>query len=184
MPIATRTFRVFVSSTFEDLIEERNALQREVFPALSQLCEAHGARFQAIDLRWGVRDEAVLGQRMIEICLAEIERCQRTRIKPNFIVLLGDRYGVPPLPARIQEGEFATVFSRISGEKNRTLLERWYQRDENALPPEYLLRARTGEFVDEERWKQDEGPLRDALMEGARAAGLTRDKLLKYEGSA
>ena len=101
MPIATRTFRVFVSSTFEDLVEERNALQREVFPKMSEVCEAHGARFQAIDLRWGVRDEAVLGQQMMEICLAEIERCQRTGIKPNFIVLLGDRYGRPPLPARI-----------------------------------------------------------------------------------
>src|SRR5579862_1911152 len=84
MPIASRTFRVFVSSTFEDLIDERNALQRDVFPRLSRLCEAHGSRFQAIDLRWGVRDEAVLGQRMMEICLGEIERCKRTGIKPNF----------------------------------------------------------------------------------------------------
>jgi hypothetical protein len=99
MPVATRTFRVFVSSTFEDLKEERNALQREVFPKLRTLCEQHGARFQAIDLRWGVRDEAALDQKTMEICLREIERCQRTGIKPNFIVLLGQRYGWRPLPA-------------------------------------------------------------------------------------
>jgi NACHT domain- and WD repeat-containing protein len=91
MPIATRTFRVFVSSTFDDLKEERNALQKDVFPKLQELCASHGARFQAIDLRWGVRDEAALDQRTMEICLAEIERCQKTGIKPNFIVLLGDR---------------------------------------------------------------------------------------------
>jgi hypothetical protein len=91
MPIATRTFRVLVSSTFEDLIEERKALQREVFPALRQLCKTHGARFQAIDLHLGVRNEAVLGQKMMELCLAEIDQTQRTRIKPNFIVLLGAR---------------------------------------------------------------------------------------------
>ena len=97
MPIATRTFRVFVSSTFEDLKEERDALQREVFPKLRKLCEQHGARFQAIDLRWGVRDEAALDQQTMEICLREIERCQRTGVKPNFIVLLGDRYGWRPL---------------------------------------------------------------------------------------
>ena len=59
MPVATRTFRVFVSSTFEDLKEERNALQRDVFPVLSKLCQSHGARFQAIDLRWGVREKPV-----------------------------------------------------------------------------------------------------------------------------
>ena len=63
MPIATRTFRVFVSSTFEDMKEERDALQRDVFPKLRKLCEQHGARFQAIDLRWGVRDEAALDQK-------------------------------------------------------------------------------------------------------------------------
>jgi hypothetical protein len=93
MPTATRTFRVFVSSTFEDLQAERDVLQRDVFPKLRKLCEENGARFQAIDLRWGVRDEAALDQQTMEICVREIERCQQTGIKPNFIVLLGDRYG-------------------------------------------------------------------------------------------
>src|SRR5260370_30584617 len=130
MPTITRTFRVFVSSTFEDLIEERNALQREVFPRLSKVCEAHGARFQAVDLRWGVRDEAVLGQRMIEICLAEIERCQRTGIKPNFIVLLGDRYGKPPLPARIQATEFGAGLARAR-DPDLGVIEDWVERSEN-----------------------------------------------------
>ena len=184
MPIATRTFRVFVSSTFEDLVEERNALQREVFPKLSKVCEDHGARFQAIDLRWGVRDEAVLGQQMMEICLAEIERCQRTGIKPNFIVLLGDRYGRPPLPARIPAQEFETVVSRIGSAEDRVLVENWYQRDDNAVPAEYLLKPRTGDFMHANRWIEVEHPLREALREAARAAGLSNEALLKYEGSA
>ena len=98
MLITTRTFRVFVSSTFEDLKAERDALQRDVFPKLRKLCEENGARFQAIDLRWSVRDEAALAQQTMEICLREIERCQQTGIKPNFIVLLGDCYGWRPLP--------------------------------------------------------------------------------------
>jgi len=38
MPQAARTFRIFVSSTFEDLKEERNALQERVFPELKALC--------------------------------------------------------------------------------------------------------------------------------------------------
>ena len=36
------------------------------------------ARFQAIDLHWGVRDEAGPDQQTLGICLREIERCQRT----------------------------------------------------------------------------------------------------------
>jgi len=59
-----RSFRVFVSSTFDDLVAERDTLQRGIrtehgvepgaFQRLRQLCEARGAGFQPIDLRWGV----------------------------------------------------------------------------------------------------------------------------------
>lgn len=64
MTQATRTFRIFVSSTFppslelrrtgRDMQEERNALQKYVFPRLRELCARHACRFQAIDLRWGL----------------------------------------------------------------------------------------------------------------------------------
>jgi len=57
MPTATRTFRVFVSSRFEDLKEERDALQRDVFPKLEQLCLERGARFRVIS-RCGREDAA------------------------------------------------------------------------------------------------------------------------------
>jgi hypothetical protein len=124
MPTATRTFRVFVSSTFEDLKAERDALQRDVFPRLRKLCEENNARFQAIDLRWGVRDEAALDQQTMEICLREIERCQETGIKPNFIVLLGERYGWRPLPARIEAGEFEKVRDGVTDADMRVLLVR------------------------------------------------------------
>lgn len=52
MAQSSRTFRIFVSSTFSDLKAERNALQEKVFPRLRDLATAHGCRFQAIDLRW------------------------------------------------------------------------------------------------------------------------------------
>ena len=49
-----------------------------------------GARFQAIDLRWGVTTEAQMDQQAMNICLREIERCQQLSPRPNFIVLLGN----------------------------------------------------------------------------------------------
>ena len=184
MPVTTRTFRVFVSSTFEDLKEERDALQREVFPKLRKTCEEHGARFQAIDLRWGVRDEAALDQKTMELCLREIERCQRTRIKPNFIVLLGQRYGWRPLPSRIETGEFEAVRNQIGDSEERALVEGWYQRDDNAVPPEYLLKPRAGEFADTGSWQALEARLHRILREAAQAAGLPEQALVKYEASA
>ena len=183
MPTATRTFRVFISSTFEDLKAERDALQRDVFPRLRKLCEEHGARFQAIDLRWGVRDEAAIDQQTMEICLREIERCQQTGIKPNFIVLLGERYGWRPLPARIEAEEFNKVRDRAT-DADKRLIDDWYERDENAVPPELLLKPRTGEFADKDRWGEVEQKLHRILRVAARDAGLAPEALIKYEASA
>ena len=47
--------RVFVSSTFSDLKQERNALQEQVFPELEQLCAQIGLQFLAIALRFRLR---------------------------------------------------------------------------------------------------------------------------------
>jgi hypothetical protein len=66
---------------FYDLKTERNALQEKVFPRLRDLAAAHGCRFQAIDLRWGVSEEASLDQQTMKICLGEIERCQKKYLR-------------------------------------------------------------------------------------------------------
>lgn len=178
-----RTFRVFVSSTFEDLKNERDALQRCAFPPLAAVCESLGARFQAIDLRWGVRDEAAVNQKTMEICLSEIDRCQRTGIKPNFIILLGERYGWCPLPAHIEAAEFEAVRNRIAP-RDRSLIGSWYKRDDNSVPPEYLLKARTGEWVDANRWNDLERQMHAALCQGASQAGLPPERRFRYGASA
>lgn len=174
MPITTRTFRIFVSSTFEDLKEERNALQREVWPKLRALCEQHGARFQAIDLRWGIRDEAALDQKTMDICLREIKRCQATQIKPNFIVLLGDRYGWLPLPTRIPATELDP----------RPVAGDWYKLDENAVPAEYVLQPRTGIFTNPDIWSVMEELLHARLESATRGAGISGKAIEKYTQSA
>lgn len=103
--------RVFVSSTFSDLIEERNALAEHVWPELEQICRQRGFTFQAIDLRWGVPGEAGLDHRTMQICLEELRRAQTTSPRPNFLILLGDKYGWRPLPECISEAEFHQLSS-------------------------------------------------------------------------
>jgi len=88
----SKIFRVFFSSTFSDFVDERNALQKEVFPKLKELCGAHGSRFQPIDLRWGIPNEVALQQSTMKVCFEEIKRCQNLTPRPNFLVLLGERY--------------------------------------------------------------------------------------------
>jgi len=179
-----RTFRIFVSSTFIDLKEERNALQREVFPALKRLCEKHGCQFQAIDLRWGVSEEASLDQRTMKICLEELRRCQTTSPRPNFILLLGDRYGWRPLPEEIPEDEFKEIDKRTKDTEEKNLLYTWYERDDNALPSVYNLQPRTGEFVDSSIWEPVERRLRLILLKAIGDMNLNPDALAKYITSA
>jgi len=196
MAQTTRTFRIFVSSTFSDLKEERNALQKFVFPRLRELCTQHGCRFQAIDLRWGVREEAGLDQQTMKICLDEVGRSQRASPKPNFIVLLGDRYGWRPLPAEIPKREFDHIQQHTSDQRDRALLDTWYKRDDNARykrtersepEPVYCLQPRRREdrFADFHVWENEvERPLHKILLRGIAGLDLAKDERRKYEASA
>jgi WD40 repeat protein len=183
MPQTSRTFRIFVSSTFSDLKAERNALQEKVFPRLRDLATAHGCRFQAIDLRWGVSEEAALDQQTMKICLGEIERCQKTSPRPNFIVLLGDRYGWRPLPAEIPADEFEKIIAKVAKDE-KVLLEKWYRRDDNALPPVYCLQPRSGEFVEYKAWEKVENNLRQTFLSAIEKLAFSADATLKYTASA
>ncbi|MGD8238788.1 MAG: DUF4062 domain-containing protein [Armatimonadota bacterium] len=180
-----QTFRVFVSSTFSDLKAERDALQRHVFPRLRELCVAHGARFQAIDLRWGISEQASLDQQTMPVCLREIARCQHATPRPNFILLLGDRYGWRPLPAEIPADEFDEITGGTVEEHMERLLATWYRRDENAVPAVYCLEPRSGRYEDYGVWEVDvERPLREALVRAVETLQLSDDARLKYEASA
>ena len=193
----SRTFRLFVSSTFHDLKAERNALHAQVFPRLRELCRRHGCSFQAIDMRWGVSELAALDQQTMNICLREIERCQRITPRPNFLVLLGDRYGWRPSPSRIPAAEFDALLAHVLAEEAE-LLRWWYLRDANASPPEYRLRRRqvilTGrETIDEVEaarcaedalWRTIEVQLHRAFARAARKASFPMHMRLKYERSA
>src|ERR1039457_3827718 len=173
MPRFRPVIRVFVSSTFSDLKPERNALQAQVFPKLEQLCAQNGFQFQAIDLRWGVSSEAGLDHRTMRICFDELRRAQDISPEPNFLVLLGNRYGWRHLPEEISQVEFEQLAtaansagenqSPISGTHGKTarqVLYEWYRCDENVLlpnPPEtspdraplnYILQPRTQNLGD------------------------------------
>ena len=134
--------RVFVSSTFSDLVHERNALQNHVWPELERFCLAQGFQFQAIDLRWGVPGEAGLDHRTMRICMEELRRAQDVSPQPNFLILLGDRYGWRPLPEEITEAEFQSLEAEATAQGELEALETWYRCDKNAVPPVYVLRSR------------------------------------------
>jgi WD40 repeat protein len=186
MPQSARTFRIFVSSTFSDLKAERNVLQEKVFPRLRDLAVAHGCRFQAIDLRWGVSEEAVLDQQTMNICLGEIARCQKTSPRPNFIVMLGDRYGWCPPPSQIPSSDFNKILDVIETMNDQAFLLDWYRLDENAVPPEWRLtpRLKGDKYEKYENWQPVESRLHDILAAAAEKLNFTPEQQLPYIASA
>lgn len=82
--------RVFLSSTFSDMQNERDALVK-LFRELSMEGLRRGISIRLVDLRWGVTDDQKRNGKVISTCLQEIDNS-----RPFFIGLIGDRYGWVP----------------------------------------------------------------------------------------
>ncbi|MCT7638229.1 DUF4062 domain-containing protein [Aliarcobacter butzleri] len=208
--ILNRTFRLFVSSTFSDFKKERDVLHKRVFPKIEEFCNENGFSFQPIDLRWGVSSEAQHDQKTLEVCLEEVRACKHFPY-PNFLIMVGDRYGYIPLPYMIVKNELDSLKNIILGNnekftinykpiennnkvilknpKNITkleLIDEWYKLDENQIPVSYILQPRESEYKEYSNWEEEEKYLRNILQNAANI--LFKDKkdkeYLKYFTSA
>lgn len=104
-------------------------------------CNNHMCLFkQVVDMRWGVRDEATDDHMTTELCMREIKNCQRLSMGPNFVVFLGQKYGYRPIPTYILSSELQMLRDELaSGNTDVTLLDTWYRKDSNAVPPISVL---------------------------------------------
>lgn len=86
---------IFVSSTFNDMQQERDALQNIVANRINGIAKQYGDYISFCDLRWGVNTvelgEEAAAEKVLNVCLDEIDRSD-----PPMIVLLGERYGWIP----------------------------------------------------------------------------------------
>lgn len=98
----TREVRVFISSTFLDMTEERNHLTQLVFPRIRELVYQRMIHVVDLDLRWGISKKDSRSTKIIDICMDEIIRC-----RPFFLGLLGNRYGW--IPDESQLGDFGSL---------------------------------------------------------------------------
>ena len=97
-----RQIRVFISSTFKDLQEERDYL----ITKLQAEAEKRDTTVTPLDLRWGITEDDAKSGKVLQICLQEIENSH-----PFFIGIIGNRYGWCPPKEEL--------------EKNEILKERW-----------------------------------------------------------
>ncbi len=119
----------------------------------------------------------------MDICLGEIARCQRLSPKPNFIILLGDKYGWQPIPARIPSAEMELIRGELT-DNEKALIDNWYRDDTNALPPEYVLQPRGDKYHLYEDWQKVERSLRSIIRVAASRLHFSEEERIKYFASA
>ncbi|KAL4232336.1 hypothetical protein ACF0H5_009907 [Mactra antiquata] len=138
-PSPSKVVRIFTSSTFTDTKQERNMLMKYAYPRIKEHCRKIGYEFQVVDMRWGVRDEATDDHMGTELCLKELRLCQQLSTGPNFVSLLSHKYGYTAFPRLIDAEEFEKIFDNIKDQDVKDLFQKWYTRDDNYVPPTYIL---------------------------------------------
>ncbi|KAG8517257.1 NACHT domain- and WD repeat-containing protein 1 [Galemys pyrenaicus] len=163
---------------------EREALQSAAYPEVQTFCQRHGLMFEVVDLRWGIRNTEALNHMTPELCLEELDRCQKTSLGPTFVALLGDQYGPCPVPTLIEEKEWEALRAQLTARPgDLELVARRFRRDENSVPPTYLLQASgSGEARGPE-----EATLTSVLRAGAQEARrlglITQEQWHRYHRS-
>ena len=89
--IENRIIRVFISSTFDDMGNERSELIKKTFPMLREKAAQRDVTLTEVDLRWGITEAESKSGKVVEICLREVENSI-----PFFIGIIGNRYGWIP----------------------------------------------------------------------------------------
>ncbi|KAL3870807.1 hypothetical protein ACJMK2_038847 [Sinanodonta woodiana] len=134
-----------------DTENERNILMTKAYPKLKTFCEKLGYEFQVVDMRWGVHDTATDSHTGTELCQKEIKLCQNLSTGPNFVSLVSHKYGYRMPPRTIESTIFEQIMSEIKKKENKDAIEmfqKWYRKDDNAVPSEYVFANITSHFSD------------------------------------
>lgn len=84
---ADREIKIFISSPFKDMQEERDLLVKRVIPRLKRLCSERDVVLTYVDLRWGVTGVQGEQAATMLMCLRELDKSN------VFIGCYGARYG-------------------------------------------------------------------------------------------
>ncbi|EDO37261.1 predicted protein, partial [Nematostella vectensis] len=187
-----KIIRIFMSSTFTDTEEERNALMEKVYPKLKEFCKQKGYEFQVVDMRWGVRDVATDLHETTDLCIREIRACQKISAGPNFITLLSEKYGYCPLVPVMPSDELQMIHANCNS-TGKDLLDKWYRLDTNCIPASYILQPVStwihGFFTEGDKkvrkqaqddWSRDCTALKNAIVTAIHKAHSDQATVHKY----
>lgn len=82
-----RELKLFISSPFRDMRQERDVVVKLVIPKFRRLCMERGVIFSFVDLRWGVTKAQTESAATLKMILGEIENSDM------LLGFYGERYG-------------------------------------------------------------------------------------------
>ncbi|XP_052065877.1 NACHT and WD repeat domain-containing protein 2-like [Mytilus californianus] len=100
----------------------------------------------------------------------------------NFMLLFSPSCGKPSLPRHIPEKEFELIQDKFESCKCKQLLSKWYIKDENSVPPKYILQpiaTHLSEVLSQDgskkmaatqQWKKESESLLEELLSAAEKA--------------
>lgn len=86
----SNNIRLYISSTFKDLQEERDCIMTKILPVIEAEAKTRSLTVTAIDLRWGLTEDDLASSRLLDIIINEVQKCDL------FIGIYANRYGWAP----------------------------------------------------------------------------------------
>lgn len=87
---SNNNIRLYISTTFNDLREERKSIMARFLPVIQAEAETRMVSVTAIDLQWGLTEDDLASSRFLDISINEVQKCDL------FIGIYADRYGWSP----------------------------------------------------------------------------------------
>ncbi|CAC5426735.1 unnamed protein product [Mytilus coruscus] len=175
-----KVVRLFIYGTSE-YEHECNRLLETCCRNIKQICKQQGYEFQIVcDSICGIQNEAITDHMTPEIFHQEVT--EKLPLDLNFMLLFSPSCGKPSLPRHIPEKEFELIQDKVESSECKQLLSKWYVKDENSVPPKYILQpiaTHLPEIISQDgskkmaatrQWKKESESLLEELLSAAEKA--------------
>ena len=132
-PLKTKTMRVYLGSTGDDMRYERETIIYGSVPEVQAYCKTKGIDFQLIDLSDSFIDNSYMfDANLVKVRLSELEHCKKYSFAVSSVFLVGEKYGFTPLPRVIDKAEFECLLQFMENYEDKQLAFMVYELDYNS----------------------------------------------------
>lgn len=136
-----KTIKIYLAYNKYEFDIESEFILIETRAELQQYFLEYGYNLQFIDINLNINYNPLIDAKLFKYLLKELDDCIQYSDSCVFILLLGDKYGHAPLPYEIEQAEFALIrSSAVESYLDVSLLDTWYQFDDQSNPPSYRLK--------------------------------------------